>query len=56
MAEAHLSAAEQALRETAREYHRTPTCCKISISPTKPLSIHRDLSLAYWGSKPKPGM
>ena len=42
-----LSAAEQALREAAREYHRSPTRGKISVTPTKPLSNQRDLSLAY---------
>jgi malate dehydrogenase (oxaloacetate-decarboxylating)(NADP+) len=42
-----LSQAEQALREAAREYHRLPTRGKISITPTKPLSNQRDLSLAY---------
>ena len=42
-----LSAAEQALRDAAREYHRTPTKGKISVTPTKPLSNQRDLSLAY---------
>jgi malate dehydrogenase (oxaloacetate-decarboxylating)(NADP+) len=42
-----LSPAEQALREAAREYHRTPTRGKISVNPTKPLSNQRDLSLAY---------
>ena len=42
-----LSAAEQALREAALEYHRAPTRGKISITPTKPLSNQRDLSLAY---------
>ncbi len=42
-----LSAAEQALRDAAREYHRAPTCGKISVTPTKPLSNQRDLSLAY---------
>jgi malate dehydrogenase (oxaloacetate-decarboxylating)(NADP+) len=46
-AEAQLSQAEIALRDAAREYHRTPTRGKISISPTKPLSNQRDLSLAY---------
>ncbi|MBI5278656.1 MAG: NADP-dependent malic enzyme [Burkholderiales bacterium] len=45
--EAQLSQAEVALRDAAREYHRTPTRGKISISPTKPLSNQRDLSLAY---------
>jgi len=33
-----LSAAESALREAAREYHRFPVRGKISVSPTKPLS------------------
>ncbi|WP_234413902.1 NADP-dependent malic enzyme [Ideonella sp. A 288] len=42
-----LSDAEQALREAALEYHRSPTRGKISITPTKPLSNQRDLSLAY---------
>ena len=42
-----LSQAEQALREAAREYHRLPTRGKISVTPTKPLSNQRDLSLAY---------
>jgi malate dehydrogenase (oxaloacetate-decarboxylating)(NADP+) len=42
-----LSAAEQALRDAAREYHRAPTRGKISVAPTKPLSNQRDLSLAY---------
>jgi malate dehydrogenase (oxaloacetate-decarboxylating)(NADP+) len=41
------SPAELALREAAREYHRTPTRGKISVTPTKPLSNQRDLSLAY---------
>ncbi|NPC54784.1 NADP-dependent malic enzyme [Caenimonas soli] len=44
---AELSQAEQALREAAREYHRLPTRGKISVTPTKPLSNQRDLSLAY---------
>jgi malate dehydrogenase (oxaloacetate-decarboxylating)(NADP+) len=43
----NLSPAEQALRDAAREYHRTPTRGKISVTPTKPLSNQRDLSLAY---------
>jgi malate dehydrogenase (oxaloacetate-decarboxylating)(NADP+) len=38
---------ELALREAAREYHRTPTRGKISVNPTKPLVNQRDLSLAY---------
>ena len=42
-----LSEAELALRDAAREYHRSPTRGKISVSPTKPLSNQRDLSLAY---------
>src|SRR5256885_7935952 len=42
-----LSAAEQALREAALEYHRSPTRGKIKVVPTKPLSNQRDLSLAY---------
>ncbi|BEU95865.1 NADP-dependent malic enzyme [Acidovorax sp. DW039] len=43
----NLSAAEQALREAALEYHRNPSRGKISVTPTKPLSNQRDLSLAY---------
>ena len=43
----NLSTAEQALREAAREYHRSPNKGKISVTPTKPLSNQRDLSLAY---------
>jgi malate dehydrogenase (oxaloacetate-decarboxylating)(NADP+) len=42
-----LTPAEQALRDAAYEYHRTPTRGKISITPTKPLANQRDLSLAY---------
>ncbi|MEN9377924.1 MAG: hypothetical protein RL710_3081 [Pseudomonadota bacterium] len=42
-----LSPAENALREAARDYHRTPTRGKIAVTPTKPLSNQRDLSLAY---------
>jgi malate dehydrogenase (oxaloacetate-decarboxylating)(NADP+) len=42
-----LSPAESALRDAAREYHRTPTRGKISVTPTKPLHNQRDLSLAY---------
>jgi malate dehydrogenase (oxaloacetate-decarboxylating)(NADP+) len=42
-----LSDAEAALREAALEYHRMPTRGKISVTPTKPLSNQRDLSLAY---------
>ncbi|MBF5007021.1 NADP-dependent malic enzyme [Diaphorobacter caeni] len=43
----NLSAAESALREAALEYHRNPSKGKISVTPTKPLSNQRDLSLAY---------
>jgi malate dehydrogenase (oxaloacetate-decarboxylating)(NADP+) len=42
-----LNPAEQALRDAALEYHRSPTRGKISVTPTKPLSNQRDLSLAY---------
>jgi len=42
-----LSPAEQALRDAARDYHRLPVRGKISVTPTKPLSNQRDLSLAY---------
>jgi len=42
-----LTAAEQALSDAALEYHRSPTRGKISVTPTKPLSNQRDLSLAY---------
>jgi malate dehydrogenase (oxaloacetate-decarboxylating)(NADP+) len=42
-----LTPAEQALREAALEYHRAPVRGKISVTPTKPLSNQRDLSLAY---------
>jgi malate dehydrogenase (oxaloacetate-decarboxylating)(NADP+) len=42
-----LSDAESALREAALEYHRSPTRGKIAVTPTKPLSNQRDLSLAY---------
>jgi malate dehydrogenase (oxaloacetate-decarboxylating)(NADP+) len=44
---AELSEAEKALREAAREYHQSPRHGKISVTPTKPLSNQRDLSLAY---------
>ena len=43
----NISAAEQALRDAANEYHRLPTRGKISVTPTKPLSNQRDLALAY---------
>jgi malate dehydrogenase (oxaloacetate-decarboxylating)(NADP+) len=42
-----LSAAEQALRDAALEYHRSPVRGKIAVKPTKALSNQRDLSLAY---------
>ncbi|MDT7837443.1 NADP-dependent malic enzyme [Aquabacterium sp. OR-4] len=42
-----LTPAEQALRDAALEYHRSPTRGKIAVLPTKPLSNQRDLSLAY---------
>ena len=42
-----MTPAEQALRDAAFEYHRSPTKGKISVTPTKPLSNQRDLSLAY---------
>jgi malate dehydrogenase (oxaloacetate-decarboxylating)(NADP+) len=41
------SPTEAALRDAAREYHRSPTRGKIAVVPTKPLSNQRDLSLAY---------
>jgi len=44
---AALSPAEQALRDAALEYHRSPVRGKIAVTPTKPLSNQRDLSLAY---------
>ena len=42
-----LAEAEAALRDAARDYHRLPAPGKISVSPTKPLTNQRDLSLAY---------
>ena len=42
-----LSPAEQALRDAALEYHQQPTRGKIAVTPIKPLSNQRDLSLAY---------
>jgi malate dehydrogenase (oxaloacetate-decarboxylating)(NADP+) len=42
-----ISDAESALRDAALEYHRGPTRGKIAVTPTKPLSNQRDLSLAY---------
>jgi malate dehydrogenase (oxaloacetate-decarboxylating)(NADP+) len=42
-----LTPAEAALRDAARDYHRLPIPGKIAVSPTKPLTNQRDLSLAY---------
>ncbi|HSX93160.1 MAG TPA: NADP-dependent malic enzyme [Hydrogenophaga sp.] len=42
-----MTPAEQALRDAALEYHRSPRQGKITVAPTKPLSNQRDLSLAY---------
>ncbi|TVQ84459.1 MAG: NADP-dependent malic enzyme [Chromatiaceae bacterium] len=42
-----LSDAEQALRDAALEYHCHLSPGKVSVTPTKPLSNQRDLSLAY---------
>jgi len=42
-----LSPAEQALRDAALEYHQQPARGKIAVTPIKPLSNQRDLSLAY---------
>jgi malate dehydrogenase (oxaloacetate-decarboxylating)(NADP+) len=42
-----LAPAEQALSDAALDYHRSPTRGKISVTPTKPLTNQRDLSLAY---------
>ena len=42
-----MTPAEQALRDAALEYHRAPRRGKIAVTPTKPLSNQRDLSLAY---------
>ncbi|WP_374586541.1 NADP-dependent malic enzyme [Ideonella dechloratans] len=47
MTKPSLSPAEQALRDAALEYHRSPTRGKIAVTPTKPLANQRDLSLAY---------
>src|SRR5688572_27824870 len=35
------------LKNSALEYHRLPTPGKLEITPTKPLTTQRDLSLAY---------
>ncbi|MEZ5645053.1 MAG: NADP-dependent malic enzyme [Burkholderiaceae bacterium] len=42
-----MTPAEQALRDAALEYHRSPSKGKIAVNATKPLSNQRDLSLAY---------
>ena len=42
-----MTPAEQALRDAALDYHRSPSRGKIALLPTKPLSNQRDLSLAY---------
>ncbi|MGC4397818.1 NADP-dependent malic enzyme [Hydrogenophaga sp. T2] len=42
-----MTPAEQALRDAALDYHRHPRQGKIAVTPTKPLSNQRDLSLAY---------
>ncbi|ACB32634.1 Malate dehydrogenase (oxaloacetate-decarboxylating) (NADP(+)), Phosphate acetyltransferase [Leptothrix cholodnii SP-6] len=42
-----LTPAEQALRDAALEYHRSPVRGKIAVTPLKPLMNQRDLSLAY---------
>ena len=42
-----MTPAEQALRDAALDYHRSPRQGKIAVTPTKPLSNQRDLSLAY---------
>ena len=42
-----LSPAEAALRDAAREYHRSPTRGKIEVTPTKSLFNQLELSLAY---------
>ncbi|MCA6217273.1 NADP-dependent malic enzyme [Ideonella sp. B7] len=47
MTKPSLSPAEQALRDAALEYHRSPTRGKIAVTATKPLANQRDLSLAY---------
>ncbi len=42
-----MSTDKKALEEAALEYHRLPSRGKISVTPTKPLTNQRDLSLAY---------
>ena len=38
---------DEQLKQSALEYHQYPKPGKISVTPTKPLSNQRDLSLAY---------
>ena len=42
-----LTAVEEALRDAALEYHRSPMPGKIAVTPIKPLVNQRDLALAY---------
>ncbi len=39
--------AKNDLRDAALDYHRLPTPGKLTITPTKPMTTQRDLSLAY---------
>ncbi len=39
--------AEKDLRQAALDYHRLPTPGKLTVTPTKPMTTQRDLSLAY---------
>ena len=39
--------ADKDLRQAALDYHRLPTPGKVAVTPTKPLTTQRDLSLAY---------
>ncbi|MEM7685751.1 MAG: NADP-dependent malic enzyme, partial [Pseudomonadota bacterium] len=41
------SAAEQAMKAAALQYHEEPTPGKLAIRVTKPMTTARDLSLAY---------
>lgn len=38
---------DDAFKQSALAYHRTPTPGKISVTPTKPLGNQQDLALAY---------
>lgn len=38
---------DDAFKQSALAYHRTPTPGKISVMPTKPLGNQQDLALAY---------